>query len=422
MIVIYTPKVTNRIKYVFDFVFVQYFGMTYFVTENKDESINEDDILLVYAGINPVSGFSIFQDNLLLEETIAEQRIYVSRENNLPVFFQTDEHFNISFDIFSCIFYLITRYEEYLPHTTDAHGRYLSSNSILAKKEFSFRPIVEEWLYYFKKELIRHFPQLKFKEHVFQYRPTFDIDNAYRFSGRNWLKHPPNIFAKGALAVLFQKKQDPYDVYDFIFRELELYDLHPIFFFLLNDEGVNDSKVSPSSKKLHDLIQKISSVNYETGIHPAYNALKEQTLIQEAERLTSITGKKTGAARQHFLNIRFPDYYKALVNTEITDDYSIAYADVIGCRAGTTQAFPFYNLSENKAYHLLIHPAVWMDATFAYYQTEKKNEQIMKDFSDFVLHLRKINGRLVTIYHNDLLATDKYRYLFQTINQQVNKF
>ena len=422
MIVIYTPKVTNRIKYVFDFVFEQYFGMTYFVTENKDESINEDDILLVYAGINPETGFSIFQDNLLLEETIAEQRIYVSRENNLPVFFQTDEHFNISFDIFSCIFYLITRYEEYLPHTTDAHGRYLSSNSILAKKEFSFRPIVEEWLFYFKEELIRHFPQLEIKEHTFRYIPTFDIDQAYRFLGRNWLKHPPNIFAKDALAVLFQKKQDPYDVYDFIFRELESYNLQPVFFFLLNDEGVNNSKVSPKSKKLEQLILQVASANYPTGIHPAYDALKELTLLQEAELLTAITGNKTNIARQHFLNIRFPDYYKELVKAEITDDYSIAYPDVIGCRAGTTQAFPFYNLTENKVYNLQIHPAVWMDATFAYYQTEKKNEQIMKDFSDFVLHLRKINGILVTIYHNDLLATDKYRYLFQTINQQVNKF
>ena len=85
--------------------------------------------------------------------------------------------------------------------------------------------------------------------------PTFDIDNAYRYLGRNWLKHPPNIFEVNYWKTLLGKQTDPFDIYDKILTETSKYDLHKIFFFLLNDDGEKNSKVSPESEELKKLIQ-----------------------------------------------------------------------------------------------------------------------------------------------------------------------
>ena len=128
MIVIYTPKVTNRIKYTVNFVFHQYFGIDCELTENPEIAIVSDNLHINYSKQKLDNFYSVFQDNLLVEEDIKEQKIFVSRESEMPVFFQTTENHNLKFDIFSCIFYLLSRYEEYLPHEQDLHGRYKSSN------------------------------------------------------------------------------------------------------------------------------------------------------------------------------------------------------------------------------------------------------------------------------------------------------
>lgn len=421
MIVIYTPKVTNRIKFVFDFVFEQYFGIPYSFTTLKPEGPKNGETLLVYDSQKHEGHFCIFRDNLLLEEYITAQRIFVSRESDLPVFFQSDKHFTISFDIFSCIFYLITRYEEYLPYSEDDYGRYPSANSILANKEFNFRPIVEEWLIVFKNKLLEQFPHLVFKEQCFCYIPTFDVDAPFRFLGRNFIKHPPNIFAKNALSVLVKKQGDPYGIFDTLFKEVDALALKPIFFFLLNDDGEKNSKVSPHYSGLHQLIHTIKNRNYRLGIHPSFDALFTTSISEEKEKLEFISGEKISRSRQHFLKINFPNYYVALEKAGIEEDYSLAYPDRMGCRAGTTQAFYFFNLKENKSTTLKIIPSVLMDACFEYYQSTKKIEEIEKEIFDFLVQLKKINAILVTIYHNDLLATNKYSRLWMFINQNASK-
>ena len=101
MIVIYTPKVTNRIKYTVDFVFHQYFGIDYELTENPEITISSDNLYINYSNQKVINFYSIFQDDLLLREDIKEQKIFVSREADMPVFFQTTENYNLKFDIFS---------------------------------------------------------------------------------------------------------------------------------------------------------------------------------------------------------------------------------------------------------------------------------------------------------------------------------
>ena len=60
-----------------------------------------------------------------------------------------------------------------------------------------------------------------------------------------------------------------------------------------------------------------------------------------------------------------------------------------------------------------------MDATFEYYYP--KNEAgILQDFLTIFNQLKKINGILVPIFHNDLLAKEKFRNIFKLINQHAS--
>jgi hypothetical protein len=118
----------------------------------------------------------------------------------------------------------------------------------LSKPIFNFQPIVEQWLIFLKNKLEQYFPNLVFKKHIFTKTFTFDIDNAFQYQERNWLKHPPNIFKKEVRTVLLNKKNDDYNTFDFIESFVKQTNSQCLFFFLLNDDGKKNSHVNPNSK------------------------------------------------------------------------------------------------------------------------------------------------------------------------------
>ena len=69
--------------------------------------------------------------------------------NGLKAFFKTG--WDIPFDIFAASFYLLTRYEEYLPHEKDKYGRYAHVNSLAFKENFLHLPLINLWI----QELIK---------------------------------------------------------------------------------------------------------------------------------------------------------------------------------------------------------------------------------------------------------------------------
>ncbi len=59
-------------------------------------------------------GFFIKASPLLFENEIKKQEIQVVEKNNVKVLFPNEED-DLGFDIFSAVFYMLSRYEEYLP-------------------------------------------------------------------------------------------------------------------------------------------------------------------------------------------------------------------------------------------------------------------------------------------------------------------
>ena len=66
--------------------------------------------------------------------------------NNKIVLFKHDKKDALGFDVFAAIFYLLSRYEEYLQKPTDKFGNYDFKNSILYKLNCLHIPVVEQWI------------------------------------------------------------------------------------------------------------------------------------------------------------------------------------------------------------------------------------------------------------------------------------
>ena len=91
-------------------------------------------------------------------------------------FFRTEG--DIGFDIFAAIFYLLTRYEEYLPFQKDSYGRFDHRQSVAFRNDFLDQPLINTWLEDLRVLLASRNPDFKKPAHSFSFLPTYDIDMA----------------------------------------------------------------------------------------------------------------------------------------------------------------------------------------------------------------------------------------------------
>jgi hypothetical protein len=61
----------------------------------------------------------------------------------------------------------------------------------------------------------------------------------------------------------------------------------------------------------------------------------------------------------------------------ITEEYSMAFPEAPGFRAGTCKPFYFYDLKNEKVTDLKIFPVTCMDATFVYYLKQSPEKSFM---------------------------------------------
>ena len=88
------------------------------------------------------------------------------------VFFQQVTKSVLPFDIFAASFYLLSRYEEYLPHVKDDYGRFTASESIAYKNKFLHQPVVDIWAYKLKDVLLERFENFRFPKRHYKIQPV----------------------------------------------------------------------------------------------------------------------------------------------------------------------------------------------------------------------------------------------------------
>jgi hypothetical protein len=412
-IFIIVSEISSRLTYVCDWIFVQQLGVDYKFCTNKTE---EQEALLTIDYTNKVSDFSVPNIGLLFANSIEQQSIHTGLWNELPTLFAAqDADHVLPFDLFSAVFYLISRYEEYVPFVPDRHHRYPATESILFKAGLLERPIIDEWLFALSK-LLRD-KGLSIHQKSFEFLPTYDIDIAWSFKHKG-LKRTmggylrdiaKNNFEslKERTAVLQAKKKDPYfsfDVTDRLHRDNEL---EPLYFILAAAQNTAwDKHILPSNKHMSALIQSLAQ-QYKIGIHPSYHANAQPHLFREEQKtLSTISGQQMDISRQHYIKVELPKTYRALLEMDIRQDYSMGYSTHLGFRAGTSRSFFWYDLLAEAPTQLHIFPFCFMDTT-AHYEMGLSVEEAFEKLHYFKNSLQKINGLMLTVFHNFSLGTDK---------------
>lgn len=412
-ILIYTPKINNRLRYIFKLILTELLGLKFTITDDSREFIKSTQAKFSYA-FHPIGDeLFICAKQLLFESGLKDQEIQVTQYNDIPVFFATSRFSAIPFDPFAASFYMVSRYEEYLPTIYDTHQRFEAHHCLAYNNGFLQKPVVNLWAYTLRDLLKSKFPTLQILKREYKYVSTIDIDNAWAFKQKGLIRTLGGYLKSLSLLdfkaigqrtkVLLGFERDPYDTYAFQLEIQKKYNLKTLYFILFASYGKNDKNVPITSRKFCELIKSISD-NAEIGIHPSYGSnYSQDRLPKEINRLSKVLNREITKSRQHFLKLSFPETYHHLLELGITDDYTMGFASEIGFRAGICDSFNFYDLDLETETKLRIHPFQVMDASLRYYMKVDVDEAILK-IKPIVEEIKKVDGTFMSLWHNESLS------------------
>ena len=180
MLTIYSDNITSRLRYITEVIFEDLLNCPIILT--SDKSSLSDEAALNYSNTQ-IDGIPFIRPHaLLFENGIRTQQVDFDQHAML---FTTDSDI-VDQDVFASIFYLISRYEEYLETEMDELGRMRGSTSLMSRSNLLERPLVDEWALDLYTKLRSRFPSLPPTDRKFTVLPTFDIDVAYCYKGRGW--------------------------------------------------------------------------------------------------------------------------------------------------------------------------------------------------------------------------------------------
>ena len=406
---IYSTRISSRLKYSLDLMFKNHLGLSYELVTDVNYYINNSAHKINYSNtrISP-NEIKIPSAELLFENKIVKIQPVINSEMDYPFFFE-ETFGDIPFDILSFVFYLVTRYEEYNSTNLDKFGRYVSENSLAVQHQFIQLPLVDLWIHKFAKILKNKFPDLIFKQSSYRYQPTMDVDISWSYLNKGMVRNIGGFFkdlfrlnlpqVSKRISVLAGNIKDPFDQFDF------MSDLHKsknqslLHFFLVANRGEFDKNISTENADFQNLIKKIARQS-PIGLHPSYQSNKAyEVLKKEKEKLESISETKIEKSRQHFLKLQIPKTYRQLIQSGIREDYTMGYPDVIGFRASTSFPFKWFDLEKNEVTDLMIYPFQIMDVTLKKYLQLTPESAIVQSKA-IIDQCKKVNGTFMTIWHN----------------------
>ncbi len=421
LLIFVADEKSPRLLYILNEILFKRLQITYTVTDNYDYFMRSHMPKINYSSSFIPNCVNIPAHTLLFQENIRKIEIEVNTHQTFQyTFFNIPFDFSklietpiqqIPFDIFSASFYLLSRYEEYIATKFDIHHRFKAEESLAFKHQFLQIPLVDIWAMELGNIIQKQYPEINYTLSEYHEIHSFDIDFAYKYKGlskfRFYKKALGNMlrFNFSELIKMFnQSLVDEYDTYNLIFENLQKQQAASIFFFLVAEKiGQHDKNLLPTSPDYRQLIKHINS-KFPIGIHPSYHASAIKSMLQnETNVLSKISNQPIENSRFHFLKFKLPNSYHYLIESNILNDYSMAYANKIGFRASTCKDFNFYNLSENKATSLQVFSPCVMDVTLKNFEEFSPNEAT-ETINKMKQAIKNVNGTFISIWHNSNLS------------------
>jgi hypothetical protein len=408
MLLLYSTYHTARLQYTCSFILGELLGLPFRITNNAQEFQNYSGPKMNYSNHPFDNGeISIVPHGLLFENNIQPQQVTCFEYKQYPAFFKTRDT-DWPFDIFATAFYLLSRYEEYLPHNKDDYGRYAHTNALAYKQGFLQLPLINTWALQFADYFLQRYPTVQIQLPAFRFLPTYDIDMAWCYKHKGWLRNIAGFLKKPSverLEVLFGKKPDPFDSFEWLHALHRKHQLQPLYFFLMAQHNARyDKNILPQHPAMQQLI-KVHAQQYSMGIHPSWQSGDDAALLQqEIECLQTISGQPVTASRQHYIRFTLPNGYRRLIAAGITDDYSMGYGSINGFRASVASSFYWFDLEKNEQTALRVHPFCYMDAN-SFYEQHYSPAQAYDEMLQYYEKCKAVGGRLITLWHNNFTGT-----------------
>lgn len=372
--IIYEQKDQPRMSYVIEVLnghpYCKASGITF--TSNSDsgrliyygEEMEEGGMVVPRSSLlfNDTKG-DLFINHYTYKESIVHS---VERTNKKMRDFWADGKFG--FDIFECIFFHVSRWEErdidfesYLSKKYDFESQLLLVKSGLEKK-----PVVDELIHAFLEILLGRPLDMKNTLAL-----SHDVDIMTKFKSplsiirklAGHLRHRKSLKGLPYLWSTYRdylfKGQDGFDTFEWMLSQR---DIDKTIYFLVGGSHKEDSTYDLKGETFRKALRLAKERKYKIGIHPSYSSWNKKTLIAaEKEKLEHEIGSEVYRSRQHFLNFDISVTPRLLQDLGIREDSSLGYTRYVGYRCGTGFPYKLYDFENEKAFDLVERPLIFMD-------------------------------------------------------------
>ena len=402
VIALYTPQLTPRFKWAAKVFFKNAMRLELVIYTSEEAFAKAEGIKVNYSPEMRKDAFNISPHGLLWEHEISDQEFYTSDWEGMPIFCQRQIG-DLPFDPLAAAFYLVSRYDEYLPFIPDEHGRFPAKESFAFINGFLERPLVGEWALAVGRLLLGAEFELAQR---YNYLTTVDIDNLFAYKGKGALRTigacakdlRSGSFGKlkERLSTLFNLRRDPYDTFRKQRNWNKTHGIEAIYFMLFAPFGPKDRNVSSHSTEAAVKLREIADWS-TVGIHPSYASNSEADLVQnERVQLQEVLRRPVIHSRQHYLRMRTPQTFRNLVDLGVKEEHSMGYTYTPGFRSSMASSYTFYDLEMEAELPLVMRPFAFMDITYAHLSPEAAAVQMKQ----WIPAVKKVGGTLISVWHN----------------------
>lgn len=430
MIIIYSEHISERLQYAAQVIFNHVLKLVIPVnfTDNLGYFLSVQGAKINYSSKPIEKSLHVYPSGFLFQNKIKPEFPGITDGAYSKAIFPTDGSADYNYDPLAAVFYMVTRYEEYLSTKKDHHGRFDPSNVFSYQHGFYLKPMVHYWVEELKDKLQTKFPDFEFPEKNFRALATIDVDNGYAYRGKGTVR-TAGAYAKDLLRFKFKSfmerthvltghKKDPFNYYKFQKKVCTNHGIPLRYFILCSGKTEHDHSLDNKSMAFRKLVKKVRFCG-KVGIHPSYYSNENASkLNREIRILSKLLRKRVRHSRQHFIKLTFPETYRRLINAGIHTDYSMGYPDRPGFRACIAEPYPFYDLEKEEITQLTIVPFQVMDSH--YYDYKKVNSKTgVEQMLEVMEEVKKVSGMFVFVFHDRAFAPwpefEGWKKAFETI-------
>jgi len=408
-------------------VFTHILGVEVVFTVKVEDFIKHSGPKITYTKQPLQNEFFIRSNDLLFEQGINDISINIRDWEGTPCFFEAGERSSVPFDIFSASFYLLSRYEEYLPHVKDDLGKFPPKTSLGYQEQFLNLPVVNIWAQKFLVLLQQRFENIVVKGNTYKFTPIINVTTSHCYALKGFSRSVAGFFLDlgrfkfrrlfKRISVWLNPSKDPYNNFDILTGIHQKLGLRAMFFFQFAAYSEHDKNISVHRNRFRYLIKSVADYGI-VSLSASMASSKDLTVLKkEKSDLSNLINRPVKYSRLRYNRVAIPQTYRNLVEAEFTDDYTMGYTHHLGFRAGTCTPFYFYDINLEVQQPIKVHPFAVCD----YGLQNIKDRQKLFEVLDAMYHnIKKVNGNFNIVFSNELFG-EKHKINWLELYQDVIK-